>query len=156
MGYTSRAALESQVGSQLILELCDDERIGAANPLINTRIAAVISSVDAVINGYCRVRFAVPFSPCPELIAHISEHLSLYHLHLRRASGLELPSYVEALHKDANELLKGIRTGAIDPGVEPPPMVSSGEIAQVKSLDENGNIVDPSPHFFTTNSLRSF
>ncbi len=156
MSYTSRAALESQVGAQLILDLTDDEKIGAANPLIDTRIANVIASVDAVINGYCRVRFAVPFLPVPALIAHISEHLALYHLHLRRASGLELPDYVKELHKDGQKLLDDLRDGRIDPGVEPPPAVSSGEIARVASIDELGNQTPAPPHFFTNDSMKGF
>lgn len=156
MSYTSRAALESQVGVQLIADLCDDERSGPTNPLIDTRINNVIVSVDALINGYCRPRFAVPFNPVPELIAHISEHLALYHLHLRRASGLELPAYVKALHEDATDLLDKIREGHIDPGVEPPPTASTAEIAQVASLDQNGNTVEPSLHYFTADSLKEF
>jgi phage gp36-like protein len=156
VSYTSRAALESQVGTQLILDLCDDEKIGAGNPLIDTRIASVISSVDAVINGYCRVRYTVPFLPVPALIAHISEHLALYHLHLRRASGLELPEYVKELHKDANKLLEDLRTGHIDPGVEPPPAASTGEVAQVASLDQHGNTTTAPAHLFTVDSMKGF
>ncbi len=154
MAYITRSALEAHVGSQLILDLTDDEKIGASNPLCDIRINAIIATVDSVIDAHLRARFKVPVSPVPAFIAHISEHLSLYHLHLRRAQGLELPEYVKELHRESMQLLSALRKGEIDPGTEPLPATSSGEIAQAVSLDADGNKVAAPPHLFTPDTLK--
>lgn len=133
MGYCDQTDIERRIGSALLIELTDDSGAGVVE---TNALAECISDADGVINGFLRGQYSVPLSTVPDLIKRIATYLTIYYLYDRRASAFGgIPPHVDSNYKSALDWLKSIRSGELDLGIEPPPAVSTAQIAQTDGPD---------------------
>jgi phage gp36-like protein len=134
MAYCTQSDLSASVESTLLVDLTDDLGAGSIDA---AKITRAIADADSVIDGYARGIYSVPIPiPLPTLIRKLSVDLSLYNLFSRRGSAFELPAWIETKHKDAMSMLRDIRDGKIDLGVEPPPSESTAQVADYSGNDQ--------------------
>lgn len=69
MGYFTQTDLEEAIGPQKLIELCDDDNSGAADPLV---IASIIRRATGRVDAYISTKYVGPFpiaqSPTPETL----------------------------------------------------------------------------------------
>lgn len=142
MAYSTLTDLQNAVEATLLIQLTDDEALGAVN---TARINRAISAADATIDGHVRAHYNVPLSsPVPGLITKLSVDLSLFELYCRRASAFEMPDWIKRKHDDSMKMLVALRKGELDLGIEPPATESTAEIAGYYSYDGDDNNFTPS------------
>jgi phage gp36-like protein len=144
VAYTTQAKLESAIGAAAILRLTDDEKAGS---IVVARVTAAILVADQEIDAYARKHYSVPIAaPVPAMVEKLSTDLAVYYLFRRRLAELGIPEDVRDLRREALKQLEAINAGKIDLGVEPPPAVSTAEIAQT----------DGAERLFTTDTMEDF
>jgi phage gp36-like protein len=117
MAYCTLADIKAHLPDDDIIQLTDDENFGAVN---QARVNEAIATADAEIDGYCAVRYAVPLSPVPSLVAKLSVEIAIYYLHARRGA----PEKIEKRYDKAVSRLKDISRGLLTLGVDPAPAAS--------------------------------
>ncbi len=85
MPYCTLSDLLCQVSESVLIQLTDDANTGS---VVATVINQAIADADAEIDGYCGKRYALPFSPVPDLVRKMSVDIALYNLHGRRADSM--------------------------------------------------------------------
>lgn len=143
MAYSTQLDLEAKVELSLLVQLTDDNKSGSLNPIFITK---AISGADAVINSYLRGKYVVPLSPVPEVINELSSDIALFNLYSRRSAYFELPKSLSDKYKTAISMLKDMRDGKQDLGVEPPPPPSEAIVAEVSGPGR----------LFTEDSMKDF
>lgn len=104
-----------------MLELSD---ISNANALDLTVVDQAIAAADSAIDSYLGKRFAVPLASVPAVISNLSAYWAARVLRRNRYSG-------QPMHDDNDqeavdrEWLRGVATGEISLGIDPPPTKSS-------------------------------
>jgi phage gp36-like protein len=134
MSYCSRADLEKAIEAQVVIDLTDDERAGATNTEIETRVADACARASKRIDGFLRGRYAVPISPVPQMIRAIAVDLAIHRLFSRRPA-IGIPETVRDNWKAAEADLVRISKGELDLGDEPPPAKSSAIVAEADGPD---------------------
>jgi phage gp36-like protein len=117
--YITQADLIKELSESQLIQLTDDEKVGVVNA---DRVADAIQRASDDVDGFCGVRYAVPFSPTPPLIASWTKSLAAYYLFLRRQ---HIPDAVQTAYDNAIARLKEVRDGKMSLGVEPPPTEST-------------------------------
>ena len=143
MAYCTQAEIETMVSASLVVQLTDDLNTGSA---IAATVNDAIAKADALIDAHLRNNHHVPIAVVPELVNMLSVDLAVYYLFIRRAHSFEMPEWVVTKHDDSLSLLRDIRAGAIDVGIEPPPPTSSAQIADT----------DGPERLFTEDTLAGF
>lgn len=107
MPYTSQNALIDRFGERMLVALTD--RGDLATGMIDAAVVErALADTDAVIDGYMAVRYALPLSDVPALVADIAASVAIWKLHV----GAPDPK-IEADYKDAIRTLRDISSGAI-------------------------------------------
>lgn len=127
--YSALTDLKKLLPEETIIQLTDDENlkpvaIDPANPqhaAIIGRVNEAITAADAEIDGYCAVRYTVPFTSVPRLITGLSVEIAIYYLHARRT----VPEKIEKRYEKAVARLKDIARGLLTLGIDPPPAPAS-------------------------------
>lgn len=114
MPYCTLADIVNQIPEANIIQLTDDERIGAVN---QTRVNMAISTASSLIDGYLRGRYTLPLATVPELIRTIAIDIVIYRLYERRLE-LNMPEAMSDRYKNAVKLLEQIQKGLIKLGIE--------------------------------------
>ena len=112
--YSTLDDIKKLLPEETIIQLTDDEGLGTIN---QDRVDEAIKTADAEINGYCAVRYAVPFATVPALVKGLSVEIAIYYLHTRRT----VPEKIEKRYEKAVARLKDIARGLLALGVDPPP-----------------------------------
>lgn len=81
MQYSTVDTLKKKISETELIQLTDDERLGAINV---ERVNATAIEVADIIDGHLRGRYVLPLDPVPMLIQSVSDEMSIYHLHLRK------------------------------------------------------------------------
>lgn len=107
MPYTSTSDLEARYGSQLLIELTDRDA-PATGAIVQSVVDRALSDTDAVIDGYLAVRYTLPLSEVPALIADLAQAIAIYKLHVFMPD-----PKIEADYEAALRSLRDISAGKI-------------------------------------------
>ena len=106
-------------------------------------ITEAIASADSEIDGYCSVKYAVPFVVVPAIVKKISAHLAIYNLYARRVE--TMPEVRAANQKNSIDLLKSISRG----------IVKLGEVADTAPVQpQQSPVITSSPRLFGRDKMR--
>ncbi|MCX5828758.1 MAG: DUF1320 domain-containing protein [Deltaproteobacteria bacterium] len=152
MPYSTLTDIKKLLTEGKLIQLTDDENLKPATidpadpghaPMIG-RVDEAIATADAEIDGYCAVKYTVPFTSVVPLVKGLSVEISIYYLYKRRT----VPEKVEKAYDKAVARLKDISRGLLSLGIDPPPApVSSGGAESNKSVSDR---------VFTRDSLKGF
>lgn len=139
--YLTLAQLTAQYGKALLVEATDRGDVSTGE-IDDVAVEAAIESTAALIDGYLKVRYALPLASVPELVTAVALPIALYKLHPAVAGAKVRQDYDDALR-----LLGKINNGEVRldvAGVEP-----TGSSA-------NGVRVTDRERPFTAHSLRVY
>ena len=116
MTYATQQDLIDRYGEDRLIALTDraDVPTGAIDA---TLVAEVLADTDALINGYLKVRYALPVAAVPPLIEKLAKVIAYYDLHLYDTDDKTKADYERAMVQ-----LKQISDGTIKlsiAGIEP-------------------------------------
>jgi len=114
MAYCTQADILEQLDEDVLIQLTDDDDIGAVDADMVTR---AIADADALIDSYCGARYDVPLSPVPNIIRKCSVDLAICNLYARRKGVSEDR---EKRCKAAVGYLKDVSTGKATLGTDTP------------------------------------
>lgn len=135
--YSSLDDIKKQIPADAIIQLTDDDQVGITlemieaalagtpDPALDPELAAAaaaaasfiieaIETADSEIDGYCSVKYSVPFAVVPGIIKKISLDLSIYNLYARRVE--TMPDVRAANQKNSLRLLENISKGLVKLG----------------------------------------
>jgi phage gp36-like protein len=141
MAYCTLADIKKAITEAVVQQLTDDDNVGA---IITENVTKAIARADAEIDGYCAVKYAVPFTTVPPVVAGLSLDMSIYYLYKRRT----VSDDVQKSYDNAVARLKDISSGRLSLGVDPPPAASTSEGAEA-----NKSVSD---RIFTRDKLKGF
>lgn len=118
MSYCTQAEIETAISTDIVIQLTDDDNIGE---IVEANVTAAIARADAEIDGYCAVKYSVPFTTVPAVVAGLSLDMSIYYLYKRRTVSED----VQKAYDNAIARLKDIAKGLLSLGVDPPPAAST-------------------------------
>lgn len=107
--YCTRDNIEiTRIAADRLLELCDDERIGADNDAIIARINAAIAGASTKINSLLCGAYSVPLQlPPPQLITSLAVDIAAFLLWSRREG--DVPKPIMQCYTDAVRMLEMLR-----------------------------------------------
>lgn len=141
MAYTTLAEIKKAISEEIVKQLTDDDNIGE---IVEANVTAAIARADAEIDGYCAVKYSVPFTTVPAVVAGLSLDMSIYYLYKRRT----VPEDVQKAYDNAIARLKDIAKGLLSLGVDPPPAASTADGAECNKT--------ASDRIFTRDTLKGF
>lgn len=109
MAYCTQTDLEHALPEGNLVALTDDEAAGDVNA---DRAAEAIANADAEIDGYCAVRYTVPFAVVPPLIKKCSIDIAVYNLYSRTME--VIPDTRSERYRNAVRILEKIAEGIIE------------------------------------------
>jgi len=115
MAYCTLEDLKEKISEEELIELTDD---GDTGVIVSSRIDAAIADGDALIDGHCAGRYAVPFDTVPPLVRKWSVEIAIYNL-LQRKSGADEDRQRD--YDNAVKLLGKVQIGKMSLGVQPVP-----------------------------------
>lgn len=117
MAYCTLQQLKDRYSEQLLVEVSNRGAV-ATDQVDATLIARAIADADAVIDGYLKVRYALPLSPeVPALVTDLSLAIAVY-----KAHASVVAQKIRDDYRDALKTLAQISAGAIKldvAGLEP-------------------------------------
>lgn len=114
----------SRLSQSQLIQLTDDEKVGAVN---RNHVARAIEEASSTVNGYIQSRYTLPITPVPTLLKTLTLSITIYNLYLRRQ---RVPEDVRKDYEIATKQLEGIAKGIISLGVEAPPAATqTGEVS---------------------------
>lgn len=112
--YSSLDMLRGLIGEEILLQLCDDDGVGAfvADPE-NTAYANLVQAIDQadhLIDSYLSGRYGLPLETTPVSIADASANLALCNLYTRRHE-MEMPTGIDKRRKQVIDWLLAVQRG---------------------------------------------
>lgn len=142
MTYTTQDLLVARVGEALLISLTD-RGTPPTGAIVSTVVDRALADTDALIDGYLAVRYQLPLSEIPAIVADIAGAIAIWKLHT-----YDPDPKIAADFKAATMLLTQIAAGAVRIpgalGVDPPGTGGTG--AQVTDRERT----------FTADSMRGF
>ena len=105
MAYSTQSEILDQMDEDVLIQLTDDDDAGVVDTDVVTQ---KIADADALIDGYCGARYAVPFTTVPALVLKFSVDIAIYNLYGRRKGA---PEDRRNRFKEAVDFLKGVAAG---------------------------------------------
>lgn len=100
MAYCTLQELIDRYSERMLVEISD--RGDAASGTIDQALVdRAIADADALIDGYLKVRYALPLASVPRLVKDLSLRIAIYYAHAHVAA--------EKIRKDYEEALKALR-----------------------------------------------
>lgn len=124
MPYTTLAELIERFGDTTLKQLADRDGDGAIDQDVIDR---AIADAGAIIDGYLKVRYALPLSSVPPLLSPIAADVAFYHLHPHGA-----PDEVRSRYRDAIRQLEGLARGTVRLNVAGAEPTAPGERPRVE------------------------
>ena len=168
--YCSLDDIKKQIPADAIIQLTDDDQVGITLEMIVEVLAGgeppepapdadpalapaaeaaagyiteAIASADSEIDGYCSVKYIVPFAVVPPIIKKISVHLAIYNLYARRVE--TMPDVRVANQKNSIDLLTKIARG----------LVKLGEQAATAPVQpQQSPVITSSPRLFGRDKMK--
>lgn len=96
MSYCTLQELTERYSARMLIDISDrgDERPDEPDTALIDR---AIADADALIDGYLKVRYALPLSSVPRLVRDLSLRVSIYYAHGHVAAEKITADYKEAL-----------------------------------------------------------
>lgn len=116
------------------------------NDIVQDVIDTAIEDADAVIDGYCAVKYSVPFATIPTRVKTGSAKIATYNLFEKRSAQVGMPDSVRQSYEDEIAFWKDVAKGIASLGIDPPPTQSSATGAKVVGNDR----------VFTKDSMKNF
>jgi phage gp36-like protein len=143
MIYHVLTDLTANISELELLQLTDDENAGAfvQTPTPNAAYARVVGAGQQaanLIDGYCRGRYTVPFSPVPDMIKDVSVDLTIYFCMMRKKE-IALSPEQDRRYKNNISLLEHIQGGKIvlaNDVKAPPPIKANVSVGDRVFTDE--------------------
>ncbi len=104
MAYSTQTDIEKLIPVEELSELTA-EAGGVPDAEV---VAEAIAKAEAEINAYCGGRYAVPFSPVPEVVRSLAVDMAIYHLFSRRD---QMPEIRRQKYEDAIKFLRDVSRG---------------------------------------------
>jgi len=124
MAYCAYSDVERRIGETDLASLADYDGDGIPDSDV---VEAAIDSACALIDSYLSVRFTVPVSPVPDVLATRAVNLAVYFLRLGRDSAT---ADVRRQYEDDVAWLREVVRGTVHLGLEP----SSAEAARAAGV----------------------
>jgi phage gp36-like protein len=140
--YCNLVEIKKQLPEAVIVQLTDDTLIGA---VVVENVDKAIADADAEIDGYCRKKYDVPFTPVPSIINKLAVDISIYNLFSRRDS--EPPKVRTDRYNAAVRVLENIAKGTVT--------IGAGEDTATQAPADLPQFSTPDP-VFTKDSLKGF
>ncbi|WP_300439400.1 DUF1320 domain-containing protein [uncultured Mameliella sp.] len=105
MSYCTQDDLEQRYGTQLLVDLTDRGEL-ATGAIDADTVTRAISEADALIDGYVKGRYRLPFAVTPDPIPKISREIAIYTLHVYEPNEKIVRDYSQAI-KTLQEIAKG-------------------------------------------------
>ncbi|WP_300535640.1 DUF1320 domain-containing protein [uncultured Mameliella sp.] len=105
MSYCTQDDLEQRYGTQLLIDLTDRGEL-ATGTIDTDTVDRAISEADALIDGYVKGRYTLPFAVTPDLISKISREIAIYTLWVFEPNEKITRDYSQAI-KTLLEIAKG-------------------------------------------------
>lgn len=118
MSYCTQAQLVERYSEKMLVEISDRADVPTGT-IDATLIARAIADADALIDGYLKVRYALPLADVPRLVTDLSLRISIYYAHAHVAAGKIREDYKDALRTLA-EISRGLLQLDVG-GIEPAP-----------------------------------
>lgn len=135
MAYCTLADIVKLLPEELVIQLTDDERVGAVN---QSRVEEAIEQADAEIDGYVGARYSVPVVAAPAILNKLSVDISIYNLYSRRVG--QMPDVRSERYKNALRQLEGIAKGVVSIGVTPEPAAQTESGGPANTKTENDRV----------------
>jgi len=74
MAYCTQNDIELAISEDVLTQLTDDENAGSVDSDI---VAAAIATADSEIDGYCAVKYTVPFTTVPAIVKALSLEIAI-------------------------------------------------------------------------------
>jgi len=116
MAYCTQSDIEKQIPEDTLIELTDDDAVGAVDSDIVDR---AIADADEEIDAYAAMRYSLPFDTTPALLRRMSVDLAICSLYLRRPH-LEIPESRRERCSADRKLLEQIAKGYLKLDVPDP------------------------------------
>lgn len=107
MPYTTLDQMEDRFGTQMLIDLTDRGEVATGTIDMDVMNKA-LTSTDAIIDGYLKVRYALPLSEEQPLVKELAEAIAIYKLHVYQPDEKIAQDY-----RDAIASLRLIGEGAI-------------------------------------------
>lgn len=120
MSYCTLQELIDRYSQRMLIEISDRGDV-PADTIDEALIDRAIADADALIDGYLKVRYALPLSAVPRLVTDLSLRISIYYAHAHVAAEKIKRDYEEAL-----TTLKHISQGVIRLDIEGAEPAASG------------------------------
>ena len=141
MAYSAKSDILEQLDEAILIQLTDDDGIGAVD---DDKVTRAIADADATIDAYCQGRYSIPLDPVPDKMRQISVDLAVYNLYSRR--GDAAPETRKDRHKEAIRFLEKVSEGKISLGSSTPSPETTGN-----SVD-----IDQNDRIFTRDKMSGF
>lgn len=125
--YIVKADVLEQLPEETLVQLTDDEGIGAVN---DTRVNAAIDDAEGEADGYLSTRYSVPLSPVPGVVKKFCADIAIYNLFSRRDT---MPPEREKRYENAVKFLSNAAKGLVSLGANAPEPSSSANGADIES-----------------------
>lgn len=122
MPYCTLQELTDRYSARMLLDLSDRGE-APAEEVDAALIDRAIADADALIDGYLKVRYALPLATVPRLVKDLSLRISIYYAHAHVASEKIREDYKDAL-RTLGEISRGLLQLDVD-GIEPAPSGSA-------------------------------
>ncbi len=123
MPYTSQDLLVARYGTALLVSLTDRATVPTGQ-IDATVVAQALADTDALIDGYLAVRYQLPLTTVPAVIADTAGAIAIWKLHI-----FEPDPKIAADYKGAIQLLAAIAAGTVRipvAGIDPTGTGTSG------------------------------
>jgi len=170
--YCTLDDIKKQIPAETIIQLTDDDQVGITMEMIVASLAGgeppepdpeeevdpalapaaeaaagyiteAIASADSEIDGYCSVKYSIPFAVVPAIVKKISADLAIYNLYARRVE--TMPEVRADSRKNSIALLKDISRG----------LVKLGEVAATTPVQpQQSPAITSSPRLFGRDKMK--
>jgi phage gp36-like protein len=115
--YHTYENLLDKISAEELRQLVDDENVGSivVTPVPNAaylRIVAAGNHAQALIDGYCRGNYTVPFVTVPDMVRELSIELTIYNCMMRKKE-IALSEEQNRNYKNALDILERIQEGKV-------------------------------------------
>ena len=130
MAYSTKSDILEQLDEAILIQLTDDDGIGAVD---DAKVTRAIADADATIDAYCQGRYSIPLDPVPGKMRQVSVDLAVYNLYSRR--GDAAPETRKDRHKEAIRFLEKVSEGKISLGASTPSPETTGNSVEIGHND---------------------
>lgn len=110
MTYATQQDLIDRYGIDEVVTLADRDGNGVMDP---STVARALADVDAEIDSYLSIRYAVPITPTPHVLKRVSVDMAMYRLSLAH----QVTEERETRYRDAVALLRALGSGKASLGI---------------------------------------